>query len=209
VTLGVAPDAGYRKRRSGGKVTKTNGGRPTAAQAAEKRQRAALIERYERQESKRAVPVQIDQPGTLYVLIALSGVTFLSSAALVANGTIAVAEFIGLAYGWMGWLAFGAVEVVILAFLLGYLVIGSKSDPITGAPRTDGRVWFGAMVAFSAITIFANAFHTLEFWDFVWVEPRMWMGVVLATAIPLSFILVSKMLASAVFAKAINIEEVK
>lgn len=162
------------------------------------------MERYLQQESKRATRPQIDQNGTLYLSIALSVITFLASAALVANGTIAVAIFMGLAADWLAWLVFGALEVAILTFLLFYLMIGSRSEEQGGGEKS-ARLWFRLMVAFSGIVILANGFHAVEYWDFQWAEPRMYVGMVLAMIVPLSYVLVSKGLSTVVFAKPIKI----
>lgn len=165
-------------------------------------QRKAKVDRYLEQERNRAVRPQIDQLWTLWVLVGLSILSFITSAVLVANGTIAVATFMGLAIAWMAWLVFGAIELMILVTLLGYLIIGSRIDEETGKPA-DASLWFWVMVSFSAITILANGFHTLEHWNFAWGEPRMWAGIVLSMIVPFSFILVSKMLSVVVFAKPI------
>jgi hypothetical protein len=160
-------------------------------------------ERYIKQESKRATRPQIDQNGTLYLAIVLSVITFLASAALVANGTIGVAVFMGLAYDWLAWLVFGALEVAILTFLLFYLMIGSRSEDQGGGEKV-AELWFRLMVGFSAIVIVANGFHTLEFWNFAWQEPRMYVGAALSMIVPLSYVLVSKGLSTVVFAKSIK-----
>lgn len=155
--------------------------------------------RYEAQEAKRSTRFQVDQNGTLYLLLALSAVMFAASAIIVANGTIAVAQFVGLAAPWMSWLFFGAVELAVLVFLLMYLIIGSRAEgSATG--------WFVAMIGASGVTLAANVFHVLSYWEFDWVEPRMWAGVVLGAFVPLSFILVSKGLSVVVFAKTLVIE---
>jgi hypothetical protein len=161
------------------------------------------MERYLQQESKRATRPQIDQNGTLYLSITLTVITFIASAALVANGTIAVAAFMGLAFDWLAWLVFGALEVAILTFLLFYLMIGSRSEEQGGGERA-ARPWFALVVAFSGIVIIANGFHAIEYWNFDWSEPRLYVGAVLAMIVPLSYVLVSKGLSTVVFAKPIK-----
>lgn len=161
------------------------------------------IDRYLQQESRRATRPQIDQNGTLYLSIALTVITFLASAALVANGTIAVAAYMGLAYEWLAWLVFGALEVAILTFLLFYLMIGSRSVEQGGGDRAAAP-WFALMVSWSAIVIIANGFHAIEFWNFDWTEPRLYVGTLLAMIVPLSYVLVSKGLSTVVFAKPIK-----
>lgn len=155
--------------------------------------------RYEEQERKRAPRVQIDQSPVLWLLEALVAVSFAATVVLVANGTYAVSQFIGLPLEWLGWLVFFGIEVMVLISLLFYLILESRGD--------NSKMWFGIMIGYSVVTIITNAFHTLEFWEFAWLEPRMWAGVVLSTAVPLSFVLATKGLSSVVFAKAIRLEE--
>jgi hypothetical protein len=59
------------------------------------------------------------------------------------------------------------------------------------------------MISFGAIAVLANAFHTLDFWNFDWLSPQMWAGVVLSISAPVAIISASKMASRVVFAKAI------
>jgi hypothetical protein len=61
------------------------------------------------------------------------------------------------------------------------------------------------MIAFGGIAVIANAFHTLDFWNFVWLSPQMWAGLVLSVSAPIAIIAASKMAARVVFAKAIRL----
>lgn len=177
--------------------------RPTKRQLQEREAQNAKQERYARQEAKRATRVQIDTNNTLYLLIGLTIVMFATSAVLVANGTIQVAAYIGLAFDWMAWMVFGAVEVAILVFLGMYLIIGSRSPEDGDGPKA-ALPWFGLMIAFSFITIAANAFHTVEFWQYDWSEPRLWVGTALSVVVPLSYVLAAKGLSRVVFARAVR-----
>lgn len=175
--------------------------RLTDKQRRERAEVEKLRERYDKQEAKRAVRIQIDQNRVLWVVIALVAVTFLGSAVLVANGTFAVSSFIRFPEGFeaLGWLVFAGVEVTVVWSLLTYLILGSRGE--------SARAWFGVMLGYATLTILTNAFHTLEAWDFVWVEPRMWAGVALASAVPVAFTLATKALSRVVFAKAIRLEQ--
>jgi hypothetical protein len=188
--------------------------RPTKAQVearsveAEARQLQAeahqlKMKRYKRQESKRADLVQIDQNVVLYSLIGISAVVFVTSGVISFNGMTSVAEFVGSLPGWewIRYMFFGGVEVAIIGFLGLYLLAGSRED----ADPKSVKLNFGVMVGLSMIAVFANMFHTFDFWKWNWVEPRMYAGVVLSTVIPLSFIFISKQLSDVVFAKAISL----
>jgi len=165
---------------------------------------ALKIERYLRQEEKRVELVQIDQKPTLILLIVLTLLAFLGGALLTANATIDVAVLMGLPAGW-DWMrggAFAAIEVAILGFLLGYLMIGSR--PYEDAEK-EASIWWKLMVGFSSITILSSAFHTVRFHEYDFSNPETWAGLVMATVIPLSYVLMSKMLSVAVFARSIRL----
>jgi hypothetical protein len=160
-------------------------------------------QRYELQESKRAPKIQIDQKLVLWTWLIGIGIAFISSAIVSFNGITAVAEFVGLSQDWMAGLFFFFIELMYLLFLVAYLVLASRM-------REDGRPekTFGAilgMVMFGGIAVLANAFHTLDFWGWEYLEPRMWAGTVLSIAAPIAIIAASKMASRVVFAKAIKL----
>jgi hypothetical protein len=61
------------------------------------------------------------------------------------------------------------------------------------------------MIAFGGIAVLANAFHTLDFWEYAWTSPQMWAGVILSVSAPIAIIAASKMASRVVFAKAIRL----
>jgi hypothetical protein len=61
------------------------------------------------------------------------------------------------------------------------------------------------MIAFGGIAVLANGFHTLDYWNWDTLEPRMWAGVILSISAPIAIISASKMASRVVFAKAIKI----
>jgi hypothetical protein len=158
---------------------------------------------YEKQEAKRAPKVQIDQKLVLWSWIIGIGVAFISSAIVSFNGITAVAEFVGLSQAWMAGLFFFFIELMYLLYLIAYLVLGSRVDEDGNAEKTGGALW--GMIAFGGIAVFANAFHTLDFWQFNWLSPQMWAGVVLSISAPIAIISASKMASRVVFAKAIRL----
>jgi hypothetical protein len=158
---------------------------------------------YERQESKRAPKVQIDQKLILWSWIVGIMIAFISSGIVSFNGITAVAQFVGLSQAWMGGLFFFFIELMYLLYLIAYLVLGSRVDEDGNPEKTFGALM--GMVAFGGIAVFANAFHTLDFWSFAWTNPQMWAGVVLSVAAPIAIIAASKMASRVVFAKAIRL----
>lgn len=152
--------------------------------------------RYLEQEAKRATRVQIDQNPVLWTVIVLVGLTFIATAIWVANQTYAVSQFARLPFDWMGWLAFAGIEVAVLWSLLSYLTLNSRGE--------KAGTWFGVMLAYSGLTIATSTFHTLDEWQFAWLEPQLWAGVVIAAAVPLSFVLSVKALSRVVFAQVLS-----
>lgn len=157
---------------------------------------------YERQEAKRAPKVQIDQKLILWSWILGIGIAFVSSAIVSFNGITSVAFFVGLSQDWMAGLFFFFIELMYILYLIAYLVLGSRVDEDGTPEKTAGALW--GMIAFGGIAVLANAFHTLDFWEYAWTNPQMWAGLVLSISAPIAIISASKMASRVVFAKAIN-----
>jgi hypothetical protein len=158
---------------------------------------------YERQEAKRAPKVQIDQKLILWTWILGIGIAFVSSAIVSFNGITSVALFVGLSQTWMAGLFFFFIELMYLLYLIAYLVLGSRVDEDGVPEKTNGALW--GMIAFGGIAVVANAFHTLDFWEYAWTNPQMWAGVILSVSAPIAIIAASKMASRVVFAKAIRL----
>jgi hypothetical protein len=159
--------------------------------------------RYELQESKRAPKIQVDQKIILWTWLIGIAAAFISSAIVSFNGITSVAEFVGLSQSWMAGLFFFFIELMYLLFLVAYLVLASRIDE-DGKPEKTGGALIG-MIAFGGIAVLANAFHTFDFWEWAWTEPRMWAGITLSVAAPIAIISASKMASRVVFAKAIKL----
>jgi hypothetical protein len=156
---------------------------------------------YEKQEAKRAPKLQIDQRLVLWSWVVGIAIAFLSSAIVSFNGITSVAAFVGLSQDWMAGLFFFFIELMYLLYLIAYLVLGSRIDEDGTPEKTNGALW--GMISFGGIAVLANAFHTLDYWQFDWLSPQMWAGVVLSISAPIAIISASKMASRVVFAKAI------
>jgi hypothetical protein len=178
-----------------------------ASAAAEAESKAKLEDqkrkRYELQEAKRAPKIQVDQKIILWTWITGIVVAFLSSAIVSFNGITSVAAFVGLSQEWMAGLFFFFIELMYLLFLIAYLVLASRVTDEGTPEKTGGALW--GMVAFGGIAVLANAFHTLDYWNFDWLSPQMWAGIVLSVSAPIAIISASKMASRVVFAKAIKV----
>jgi hypothetical protein len=160
-------------------------------------------QRYELQESKRAPKIQVDQKLILWSWLIGIGFAFISSAIVSFNGITAVAQFVGLSQDWMAGLFFFFIELMYLLFLVAYLVLASRMREDGKPEKTFGAIL--GMITFGGIAVLANAFHTFDFWEWNYLEPRMWAGTVLSIAAPIAIIAASKMASRVVFAKAIKL----
>jgi hypothetical protein len=161
------------------------------------------MQRHSQQEAKRAPKVQIDQKIVLWSWIGAIMIAFVSSAIVSFNGITSVAFFVGLSQDWMASLFFFFIELMYLLYLIAYLVLASRIDE-TGTPeKTRGAIV--GMISFGGIAVLANAFHTFDYWEWAWSEPRMWAGIILSVSAPIAIISASKMASRVVFAKAIKL----
>jgi hypothetical protein len=103
----------------------------------------------------------------------------------------------------MAGLFFFFIELMYLLFLVAYLVLASRMAEDGKPEKTFGAVL--GMLMFGGIAVLANAFHTLDFWGWDNLEPRMWAGTILSIAAPIAIIAASKMASRVVFAKAIRL----
>jgi hypothetical protein len=175
----------------------------TAIESAQTKAENRKLEMYAKQESKRAAKVQVDQKIVMWSCIVGILVAFLTSAIVSFNGITSVAFFVGLSQDWMAGLFFFFVEIMYLLYLIAYLVLSSRIDE-NGKPEKTGGAIVG-MIAFGGIAVLANGFHTLDYWNWDTLEPRMWAGVILSISAPIAIISASKMASRVVFAKAIKI----
>lgn len=190
----------FRRRQ---RVLAEKASNPNSQEATVRRVEDTKRQRYELQESKRAPKIQIDQKLVLWTWLTGIGIAFISSAIVSFNGITAVAEFVGLSQDWMAGLFFFFIELMYLLFLVAYLVLASRMTEDGKPEKTFGAVL--GMLMFGGIAVLANAFHTLDFWEWEYLEPRMWAGTILSVAAPIAIIAASKMASRVVFAKAIRL----
>jgi len=162
---------------------------------------------YEKQEVKRSPQFQIDQRGTLLLLVGLAIVMFITTAILTADGTVGSAGAAQFFSPVLGFVLFGAFEVGILVFLLLYYIRGSRIDIITGK-RVKAIQWFVAAVAVSAITVALSAYHVLDLYDYDYSNIDLWVGIAIRVAVSVLFVVVSKGIAGVLFAQAIDLNEI-
>jgi hypothetical protein len=158
--------------------------------------------KYEEQERKRAPKVQVDQRVVLLTWISSVVIAFVTSAVVSFNGITSVAFFVGLTQEWMASLFFFFVELMYLIFLVAYLILASRVDENGKPEKTAGAIW--GMIFFAGVAVAANGFHTLDYWEWNFTEPRAWAGFVLSIAAPIAIISASKMASRVVFARALQ-----
>jgi len=174
-----------------------------SVETAKNAEQARKLQNYEKQESLRAPKVQIDQRIVLWSWIIGIGIAFIASAIVSFNGITSVAFFVGLSQPWMSGLFFFFIELMYLLFLIAYLVLASRVDEDGKQEKTWGAIM--GMVSFGGLAVLANGFHTFDYWEWNWVEPRMWAGIILSISAPIAIISASKMASRVVFAKAIKL----
>jgi hypothetical protein len=177
---------------------------PNAPEATAKRIEDQKRQRYEIQESKRAPKIQVDQKLILWTWLIGIGLAFIASAIVSFNGITSVAVFVGLSQDWMAGLFFFFIELMYLLFLVAYLVLASRINEDGEPEKTFGAIL--GMVMFGGLAVLANGFHTFDYWNWAWTEPRMWAGTILSIAAPIAIISASKMSSRIVFAKAVNLK---
>ena len=190
----------FRRRQQ---VLADKANNPNSQEAVVRRVEDSKRQRYELQESKRAPKIQVDQKIILWSWLIGIGFAFVSSAIVSFNGITAVAQFVGLSQAWMAGLFFFFIELMYLLFLVAYLVLASRMNESGQPEKTLGAII--GMIMFGGIAVLANAFHTFDFWDWNYLEPRMWAGTVLSVAAPIAIIAASKMASRVVFAKAVRL----
>lgn len=176
----------------------------TKKQESQLRLEQSSREKYEAQELKRAPKIQVDQKIILWSWLIGIGLAFIASAIVSFNGITSVAVFVGLSADWMAGLFFFFIELMYLLFLVAYLVLASRIGEDGNAEKTRGAIV--GMIAFGGLAVVANAFHTFDYWNWAWTEPRMWAGTILSVAAPIAIISASKMASRVVFAKAVQPE---
>jgi hypothetical protein len=152
--------------------------------------------RYEAQEAKRAPKIQVDQVFTLNAWLIGVTVAFIASAIVSFNGITSVAAFVGLSVGWMAYLFFFFIELMYLLFLVAYLILESRENE-------DSRGALAGMIFFATIAVLANGFHTFDYWEWAFAEPRAWAGMILSVSAPIAIISASKMASRVIFAKSL------
>jgi hypothetical protein len=162
---------------------------------------------YETQESKRSPQFQIDQRGTLLLLVGLAIVMFLTTAVLTADGTIGSAGAAQFFSPVLGFVLFGAFEVGILVFLLLYYIRGSRINIITGQ-RMKSTQWFVAAVAVSALTVGLSAYHVMDVYEYDFGQVDLYVGIGIRVAVSILFVLISKGIAGVLFAQAIDLNQI-
>jgi len=200
VVIGTTPIASSKGEKNMA-ITKRKTVSPQVA--AQKRAERVKNDLYAKQEAKRAPKIQVDQKIVLWTWVFGIMIAFVSSGIVSFNGITAVAEYVGLSAPWMATLFFFFIELMYVLFLVAYLVLRSRVDENGKPERSAGALW--GMILFGVIAVAANGFHTLDFWQYTWLNPQMWAGIVLSIAAPIAIISASKMASRVVFAKSIQL----
>jgi hypothetical protein len=173
-----------------------------AERARTRTERERKIARYEKQESKRTEPIQPDQRGPLVVTLILAGIAMVTSGIISYNGITSVAQFVGLSETWMAGLFFGFIELLIVVFTMLYLIYGSRVNE-DGNPVNAAFEFIG-MITFSALAVYGNLIHTLEFHDYA-LNTESVTGVALSVAAPIAVVWLTKSASRVLFARPVRL----
>ena len=170
--------------------------RPTKIQQVERTNRDNLIAQYEAQEAKRATRIMSDTGPVLWTLLILSAIALLTSFVFSYFALVEVAVWMKPPQAWLTLLVPGFIELMIVLSAIDYMVDTSRGK--------SGRAPFWAMIGFSAIAVVGNAAHTFYEWIILGPVPwEGWIGVGLASVVPLVVVYISKRLTQVVFAEPI------
>ena len=172
--------------------------RPTKTQLAQRATVERNHQRYAEQEAKRATRVQVDQNWVLRLWLYAIAFAFLTAAVISFNGITSVAYSVGLTFDWMAYLFFFFIEFMYLIFLVAYLILESRGEKASGA--------LVGMMFFAGVAVAANAWHTLKYHEFDWVQPDLWAGVVLSVSAPIAIIASSKLASRVALAQTLKEE---
>lgn len=177
-------------------MTTKKGGKPSAAQLAQRAERERKLAAYEAQEAKRATRIQVDQTPVLIAWMVGIGIAFLAAATISFDGITSEASKIGLSADWMQYLMFFVIEFLYLMFLIAYLLLDSRAEPSVGA---QVGMWF-----FASIGVYANGIDSLNHNKWAFDHVDTYTGFILAISAPLAIIVIGKLASRILFAKAVR-----
>ncbi len=135
--------------------------------------------------NKRRKPARIN-PDSIPVLataVALVSLLMISSFAVSFSGIYEVSAWTGIPK-FIQWLPALFIDAAILAYTISLIVFKARGE-------STWRTILG-LSGFALVSIFANATHTIAFWDGSLADYRAWMGVIITASAPIAVLLASE-----------------
>lgn len=134
-------------------------------------------------EKPKRARINPDSIPVLFTAVAMVGILMVSSFAVSFSGIYAVSAWTGLPQT-LQWLPALFIDAAILAYTISLIVFKARGE-------STWKTTLG-LVGFAAISVVANASHTLFFWDGALTDFRSWMGVVITASAPVAVLLASE-----------------
>lgn len=134
-------------------------------------------------EKPKRARINPDSIPVLFSAVAMVGILMVSSFAVSFSGIYAVSAWTGLPL-YLQWLPALFIDAAILAYTISLIVFKARGE-------STWKTTLG-LVGFAAISVVANASHTLFFWDGSLTDFRSWMGVIITASAPIAVLLASE-----------------
>lgn len=134
-------------------------------------------------EKPKRARINPDSIPVLFSAVGMVALLMVSSFAVSFSGIYAVSAWTGLPV-YLQWLPALFIDAAILAYTISLIVFKARGE-------STWKTTLG-LVGFAAISVVANASHTLFFWDGALVDFRSWMGVIITASAPIAVLLASE-----------------
>jgi hypothetical protein len=124
-----------------------------------------------------------DSIPVLFTAVGMVAILMVSSFAVSFSGIYSVSAWTGLPV-YIQWLPALFIDAAILAYTISLIVFKARGE-------STWKTTVG-LVGFAAISVVANASHTLSFWDGTLADYRAWMGVIITASAPIAVLLASE-----------------
>jgi len=143
----------------------------------------APIERPAHLEAKKTARINPDSIPVLGTAVVLVTILMVSSFAVSFSGIYEVSAWTGIPK-FIQWLPALFIDAAILAYTISLIVFKARGE-------STWRTLLG-LSGFALVSIFANATHTIAYWDGSLADYRAWMGVVITASAPIAVLLASE-----------------
>lgn len=144
---------------------------------------SALIVGPPAERPKKTARINPDSIPVLGTAVVLVTILMVSSFAVSFSGIYEVSAWTGIPK-FIQWLPALFIDAAILAYTISLIVFKARGE-------STWRTLLG-LSGFALVSIFANATHTIAYWDGSLADYRAWMGVVITASAPIAVLLASE-----------------